>query len=160
MPIHASARLENVRARLGVWLSSLSLSGSPELVLEGGERGARDTGPFVRLSLEWLPGQARGHTDASTRADEQSVLVLLDLFWPTLTADAYAVERVASELVYELRALSLPLLDYASDPVTPPSVLQHPLRVLEVPQVQRLPPVDGYDRRRVSATARWFSLHD
>lgn len=157
MPIHPTERLDNIRAVLGVWFTGLTLTGSPELVLEGAER-TRDTSPFVRLSLEWLPGRSSGHS-GSARADERSVLVVLDLFWPPLTADTYQIERAASELCYALRGLSLALSDYADDPGSPPAVEQHPLRFLDVPEVRSLSPVDGYDRRRVQSVGRWFSLH-
>ena len=158
--MHATADLSNVKARLFVYAATLSLTGSPVIAYEGQgahrERVAA-SGPFVRWTVEFTPGLPSGRWDSNEIATREAVVIVADLFWPTSTADAYQIDRAASEIADALRVLSLSFEDYAI-PAAPVASSSR-LRVLSPPTVQRLGTIEGEDRRRVSAIVTWISRH-
>ncbi len=159
--MHATANLRNIAARLFVWAGALSISGTPTIEFQGqGSHRERvaTTGPFVRFTLEPLPGVLSGRWDSADVATREAVLLIADLFWPVSTVNAYEIDQAASEIRDSAMLLSLSVLDYASDPAAPP-VSDSRLRAIEPPTVTRLTTEAGLDRRRVSAVIGWISRH-
>ena len=159
--MHATANLRNIAARLFVWAGALSITGSP-LVEVSGQGAHRErvatTGPFIRWTMEPLPGAVSGRWNSADVATREAVLLIADLFWPVSTAAAYQIDQAAAEIRDGLHLLSLSILDYASDPVSP-AVSDSRLRAVEPPAVARLTTEAGLDRRRVSAVIGWISRH-
>lgn len=159
--MHATANLRNIAARLFVWVGALSITGSP-LVEIGGQGAHRErvatTGPFLRWTLEPLPGAGSGRWNAADIATREAALIVADLFWPISTANAYEIDQAASEIRDSLTILSLSILDYASNPAAPP-VSDSRLRVVEPPIISRVATEAGLDRRRVTAVIGWISRH-
>lgn len=157
----ATEQLNNVVARIQVWFDALVLTGTPSKVYQNVPRIAGDTGAFVRMTLQWLPSESRGHKTAAVRVDEAAVMAVFDLFWPKLevAGDAFGGERIASEILSALRGLSLDFKDYSTTPLSPVDIAQHPIRFLAPATPESIPEVDGYTRLRVVSTARWFLLH-
>lgn len=157
----ATANLRNVTARLFIWAGALSISGSPVIEFngQGSHRGrVASSGPFIRWTVEPLPGQGSGRWNSADTATREAVLLIADLFWPVSTADAYQIDQSASEIRDSLTLLSLSILDYASDPAAPP-VADSRLRVIEPPAMRRLQTEAGLERRRVSGVIGWISRH-
>lgn len=160
--MHATADISNVLARVNTFVAGLDLPGAPELVYSG-QPFEPSGGAFVRATVATLPGSYRGHTDTGTKAFEVEALVTLDVFWPdgskAAASDVYAADRVASALADAFRLRTLPFLDYRAAPAAPTSVEGSPIRFEVDTTPRRLPPVDGYTRRQVTATGRWLLRH-
>ena len=125
MSVHASAQLAWIRRTLEVWFGALTVYGSPAFVYENTGRGARLTSNWIRMSLRPV-GQThmgRSPVDTTKVATSQSLMVVMDLWWPngdySATHGLESLERAASDLIEaaELPA-ACPLYDY-TDPNTP-----------------------------------------
>lgn len=158
MAIHATERTTNVRARAFTLIQGWTISGTPDLIFENQERTQGDADPFIRVTIEDLPGRNNGRI-GSTTSTEENALIAFDLFWPETTADAYAIDRAKDDLLYELRLFSATFIDYSADPESPAAVPGYPIFVTDPPVAVRISSVNGFDRRRVSARLRWFTSH-
>ena len=158
MTIHNTERVDYAIRRGAIYLTGLTVTGSPIWHVQGFERPiTSDSDPIARLTFEPLPGRVQGYVSASQTAIEQSLQVVIDLFWPT-SRPAYQVDQAASELYYELRELRLSFREYGT-PASPTDVTGYFLRVVDPPSILRLPSADHNDRRRVIAVFRWLSAH-
>jgi len=161
MATHATAKTMNVRATLYVWLSGLTITGSPSLVVQDQLRDGQDAPDlFMRFTLEGLPGQFQGRFSSSLLAVRQSMLAVVDIFSRTpadqASSNLYTIDKAADDLAYQFTVMSTALVDYASDSSgsTPTDAR---LYTLDVPTVRALPPTDGYVRRQVSVPITWHS---
>lgn len=158
MAIHATERQANVAARLYGAAASWTLAGTPAVVIDGQERTHGDTAAFVRFSMEPLPGIPNGRASATQTSIERAILFIADLYWPQADTDAYAIERAADDLEYNLTLINLAFKDY-SIPAAPTTVDGFVLFSTAAPTRTKIPSVNQYDRRRVTAAIRWFTAH-
>lgn len=158
MTIHASERWANIESRIGVWVDTLTVAGSPVMVHPRDERLQPDASPFVRWSVEPLPGRVSGHIGATT-ATEEVVLLIADLFWPSTATATRAMTQAGDDLHYAMRELRLQMLDYSSTPATPTTVTGYWLRAVDPAERTPIPTQEGYDRLRVAVPVRWFASH-
>ena len=165
MAIHALARYTNVRARIGVWADTLTITGTPQLVHDGAPRSRTDkaTG-WTRLTIEPLP-ETGGWTGPSALYSRGQVLVIFDVFWPDGSEgrsgyNAHDIDQAADDYADVLRNLSLSFLDYSSDPSSPSTVTGFRLRNIGSVTPQRVPTSNNYAQRRVSATLTWWVRDD
>lgn len=160
--IHSTERNADAQARLFAHVKGLGLHGAPAIMLDGDARFRTDKEPrMLRLSLEPMPWTTDGYVAADVHARGARSLLVCDLWWRNAAAegeayDAYGPDRCADDLAHALRGLALSWQDYA-DPAVPVAVAGHPIRVLWQPRVERLPPMDGFERRQVTAEIRWFA---
>jgi len=160
MAIHASERWANTEARLQAWYSGLTITGTPDKTYDRVDRDQDAPNvAFIRMSLEPLPANFSGFINSTETAVEELVLVVFDLFWPSVDTDTRAIWKAADDLGFEMRGLSLQMLDYSSTPATPTTITGYFLRAIRPVERISLPVQDGYDRLRVSVTVRWFSSH-
>jgi hypothetical protein len=161
MATHATEKMRNVRATLYTWLSGLTITGTPTLVVEDQERaGGSSPDSFIRATIEDLPGRYTGRFSSSLVAVERRLLLVLDVFQRSAddqaSSNLYDIESTADDLVSELTLVNVDLADYATDN-TGATLTDAVLRVLDVPARRVLPTTDGYARRQVQATFTWHS---
>ena len=163
--IHASALFSNAEARIGNYLQANweQVTGAPELVFRG-QLAPPDRAPFVQLLIEELPTETWGGKAGLTQEVYQAeALITATAWYPDGSADsphdAYAVVKAGSTVAHLLRLMSLDFLDYSTTPESPTAVSGPRIRVIDTPQTTRIPPADGMEGRRVTATAQWFARH-
>jgi hypothetical protein len=165
MPLHATAKTQNIHATLWAHLNGLSLTGSPTLIGADDPGQEAITAPAVRVLIDTDQGTDAGEvgTGGTDKAYRTPVIVTLDLFYGSGEAassgNLYTVALVADELADAFTLLSLQISDYATDPVTPAAVAGAYILFTDPPVHRRLPPADGFTRRQVTAEGAWFLRH-
>jgi hypothetical protein len=161
MATHATAKMRNVRASLYTWLSGLTVTGSPSLVVQDQLRDGQDSPDlFMRMTIESLPGAFEGRFSSSLVAVKQQILMVVDVFSRTpadqASSNLYTIDAAADDLAYQMTLMSIAVTDYATDD-TGATTTAARLRNLEAPTVRVLPPTDGYVRRQIQAPITWHS---
>lgn len=158
----ASNRLRNVKGTLYTWAVGLTITGSPELLVDG--QPVTIDGAAVRFAVE-LTGQSLVGVDSqSEHTFRGAVLLIADVFNKAPSADTgvnlYDIDAMVDDLRDAFSLLSLRLKDYTVDPNSPTTLAApHVLRALGPAQFSPLSPVDGYQRARVTVPVIWDAYH-
>ena len=158
MPVHATARIDWIQARLMGWLRSQSLTGSPAIAEVDEPALASQSGPWARVAFDELPPQPIGRWDATTSAMRLSLVMSVELFWPSSTSESSPVAfrqhiQAASELRDLMTFLRLSVEDYTV-PASPSTVTDAMLAISSA-EIRRIPDTDGYRRRQVRGIVTW-----
>lgn len=161
MTAHPTTLQTNVQRRVLVHLESLSL-GVP-LVPAGDERApAVGSDAWVRVTFGPLPGSYAGRLDGTSFATREGVLVSVDCWQRSNETEAASVvdliDQLADRIKNGLRYVELGFIDYLSGGA-PVAIAEHPIRAIQPPEIEPLPPMDGYLRRLVRVPLYWFSKH-
>lgn len=162
MSIHASQRDRNVIRTILAGVASVDL-GRFVLVPDGDDRApAEGIGAWVRVSVLPVAESDLGRTSAGL-ATRHDVLVSCDVFERGTGLDGGvsvdAIEAPVEALKHYFTARSLSLVDYVSDPTGATPVTGHAIKFFQPPRRERLPPLDGIQRRMVTAAGTYFSTH-
>ena len=163
MALHSTARTANVKARIQVYISGLTITGSPAYYPANTPRIASDGSPFLRSVIDFDDAVQTGRFSASDLAYRGFVTVLLDLFFPDgedgSTVNLYTIDNAADDLADAFRMRSLGFLDYNTSSSSPPAIAERPIRFFRPTLPRRIPPVPGYLRRQITARGEWFYQH-
>lgn len=164
MATHATMRHDYVEARLMVWLTALSITGTPAVQHARVPRQATATpAPWVRVAFRPLDPTHRGRITATQSALGMAVLVVCDLFYPDgedgATFNLYSPQQAAADLQAQLQFLTLSFLDYTI-PAAPVTFADTALRITRPVTVRYLDPSDGFRRQQVRATVEWTGRVD
>lgn len=166
MTMHASADLRNVERSVLVALNSASV-GAP-IVPDGDEKFDTSTATatgFVRVSFRSLPEVPQGRVvDSGTtyQAVRASALLVAECFGQGNAGDGSTVDALdglASKVAHAIRYANVAVKDYVTDPTGATSIAGVVCRFVRPPEVQRVPPSDGWHRRIVLAEGHWFLRH-
>lgn len=166
MTMHASADLRNVERSILVALNGAGL-GAP-VVPDGDEKFDSSTATatgFVRVSFRTLPETPQGRVvdgGATLQAVRASAMVVAEVFGQGNAGEGTvydAIDGLTSKVAHALRYANVAVKDYVSDPTGATSVTGVVCRFVRPPEVQRVPPSDGWHRRIVLAEGHWFLRH-
>lgn len=162
MAVDSTERWEYVKAKCFTYFGGLTLTGTPAVVYEGQERERPDENRFfVRFGLRPVNSLPSGHYDATHTATRQAFFIVADVYGPSgeesASYDAYAVDRVASEIESAGRDRDLPFTEY-STPAAPTVVDSTLIHFFTATRRERRM-VDGFDHIQVLIDGRWFVNH-
>lgn len=159
--MHASARLRNVSRTVLVFLATQAL-GAPLVHGDDAEIDTSTMSAFVRVQVQQTDASELGRLSGDI-AELDRVRVVAEVYARTgegtATVAVDQVEGIAEAVQHALRARTLPLADYVTDPTGATLIAGHVLRFTDPPRVQATPPIDGWARRIVTATAWWVLRH-
>jgi len=158
----ATAKTRNVKSRIWVYLQTLSITGSPNIVFGDQPSRAGTASPWIRAVIDFDPGSWNGRYSATKIAYRTPVIVTFDLFWP-IGGDAASailqIEEAADVLSDAFRERSLSFLDYASDPSSPATIANASIRFFRPVNARRLPRESNFQRRQIVAQGEWHIRH-
>lgn len=162
MPIHASERRRNVTRTILVALAAVDLNGAM-LLPDGDERApGSDVPSWVRVSIQEVRTAPQGRV-SSARAFREDLLFVAECWCRGNGGEQIAsvdtVDGIAEMVRYWTTARDLSLVDYVADPTGATPVTGCALRFHKAPEIVRLDPLDGYQRRLVRAEFVHFSRH-
>jgi hypothetical protein len=162
MAIHATERDRNIIRTIMVGLATVDLGGFA-LLPDGDDRAPGEGTPsWVRVSVLTTSAETRGRSAASTLDTRHDILVSCEVYRRTAGFEGGsavdAIEAPVEALRHYFTARNLTINDYVTDP-TGATATGHAIRFIEPPRRERLPPLDGFERRIVAAEAIYFSQH-
>jgi len=160
MPAHATARIDWIQARLMGWLRSQTIPGSPSIAEADEPSLASLAGPWLRVTFDELEPVPVGRWDATTSAMRMSLVMSVEVFWPSSTEESSPVAfrqhvQAASEIRSLMTFLRLSIEDYTT-PASPITVSDAVLSI-QTAEMRRIPDTDGYRRRQVRAIVDWIA---
>lgn len=162
MAIHASERRRNVLRTILASLVAADLAGAT-LLPDGDERAPGDNvGAWVRAQVQEIRATYTGRV-ASAQATREDLLFVAEVWCRGTGRDVVGtvdeVDAIAESVAHWARYRDLALVDYVADRTGATSVSGVALRFHRPPEIVRLDPLDGYQRRLVRAEFVHFSRH-
>ena len=158
----ATSRTRNVKSRIWVYLSGLTVTGSPTFIFGDQPSRLSQSSPTIRAIIDFDPGVWDGRFSATQIVYRTPVILTLDLFWPvgsSTTTDIIQIDTAADVLSDAFRERSLSFLDYASDPASPATIANASIRFFRPVVSRRFPRESNYQRRQLVAEGEWHIRH-
>ena len=158
MTLHASQRMDWVRASIWAHLEGLDLEGAALIPAEATRANLDRSAPWIRVGFLDVDPSASGHIDALESTKTPAILVL-DVHAPdganTDQVDLWTADRLASLCRAGMAHENVQIFDY-SDPDAPSETGVYILFQSPPPTVQNIGRVEGWLRRRVIARGTYF----